>query len=885
MHPPARSPQRRFLGFFLVAAVLLGIAWYALGPGSDTDRAATAPDAAAAAAGVAPRELRKSAALERPLQTPAETTPWVDGTRQAAPVTAEPEPADVPVALAELRGRLLLQDGSPAEGVKLSVRGWGANSERVLKHGKPSDWINPEGTTDDEGRFSFHFDPPLAYQFVLEATKSGLTKVSWRWSSLPPRKVTDVGEVTMAPSGTVRGRVLDGTGTPAVDNWMVYGEADSGAHANHRTTTRVHAPISRSNGEFVLEGLPAGRVKLTAYSQLTGWVDGPEVEVRAGTETFADVVYRGPDNLRRITVSTVNRLMPVFSTPAPRTIVLSDATGQRLAVEPSGRMQKWTFDNLEPGAYDVLIEDPRFEPWQKSGVQTGTAVGAALVGSAGVQLTVQNSNGDPIEDYQLRLRFLNPNWGGEFELRAAGTPAPANGVFRGLMPIPPKEAEAPRSNSAELNAQELRAYFETVSPIQPGPFELTAVAPGIGTGTLEVSTLAPGEVQAITITLEPQATVRGTIVGVEPGEADGLTVVLADAMHDAEWALAHSELRMRNPSEPGIRVGTRADAAGAFDFGAVPPGSYRLLARFHNEFYGEYGPFELAPAQNAVVEIQVPPRGAIEGRILAHPDDLRFAWVEARGREDYIPNKIQWSQFEGAPPPRALVEAAGRFRIAPLRPGTYALVLHHGPGPLQGETWQWTSRFNAGRPLGKVELPGPHVVTAQFDLTQERRGVVHCHATVDGQPAVAWTVRAHSPSDSEPQRVRKAWNTTDAAGGAILELLEPGQWTVGLVANDRLWCVYTDTPATLAPGGDVHVRIDVTLHPGTLQVVDAKTGEPRANQWFGWKEGDQSGSVETDGEGRLELRLPAARYTVSAEGKEATVQWTESGPGVDVVRL
>ena len=889
MNPPARSPLRRFLAALLFAALFLGVAWYALGPGADSDRAASAPDAVAAVVGDAPDELRASAALEVPLEAPVELAPSAEGTRQAAHVTEEPEPAKAPVALAELRGRLVRLDGSPATGVALEVRGWGGNPERLLKYGKPTDWVNPEGTTDDDGRFSFHFDPPPAYVFVLNATQAGLAKLSWRWSSLPPRQVTDVGEVVMAPGGSVRGRVVDERGNPVTGSWHVNGAADSDGLPNGRTATMVQSPVDPT-GEFLLEGLPAGRVQLFANSSLSGGVVGPEVVVRAGAETLADVVHRGPDDSRVIRVNMVNRIMHIFGSPAPGTIVLSDAQGRRIAENSRVPMHVWTFDNLEPGVYDVSIEDPRFEPWRQSGVQTGTAVSANLVGSAAVQLTVQDPSGNRLDDYQLRLRFLKANFGpSEFELRALGTPAPTGGVYRGLMPIPPKAPEVPPLDQAGRTRDEQRAALEArlarVSVIEPVPFELVAVAPGIGAGSQEVSTLAPGETAVVTITLEPQSTVRGTIVGVEPSQVDGVTVVLADAVHDADWAVAHSGSMGRIDGTTELRLGTRADPVGAFDFGAVPLGSYRLLARFHNEFYGEYGPFELVPGQNADVEIQVPAQGAIEGRILAHPDDLRFAWVEARGREDYMPNKIQWHQFDTAPPPRAAVAADGRFRIAPLRSGTYALVLHHGSTAPQGDTWRWTSRFSVGVPLGAVELPRPQVVSAEFDLTQQRRGVIHCVATVDGQPAVGWTVRAHSPSDSDPQRVRETWNTTDTAGRTILELLESGDWTVGLVSHDRVWCVRTAVPETLPPGGEIHVRIDVTLHPGTLQILDAKTGAPRANEWIGWKDGDQAATLETDAQGRLELKLPAATYTISTRGKEFAVEWTNSGPVPAEIRL
>ncbi len=887
-----RRPLVR-LTFLSLAIVLLAV-WFAtrsndaLHDASASADASRVPTERSAAPAVEPLEI---AAPE-----PSAPPPSRAEVEEAAQHESKPESPAPGETLAELRGRFVLPDGRPASGVALRVHGWEANSERVMKHGRPLDWTHPETTTDAEGRFTFRFDPPLAFQFTLDATLAGYANVSWRWSSLPPREVTDVGEVTLLRSGLVRGRVVDARGVAAPGGWIVYGEALGTKGGEGRDTTQVRASTDPVTAEFALEGLPPGPAMLKLYSRIANWIDGPRVEVRAAEEVTADIVYDGPDNSRRIVVITFNRRCHVFSNPASGSIVLHGAGEERTAKRIAGSSQSWSFENLEPGAYDIEIRDPLFEPWRQNGVRTGTSVDAHLVGNAAVKLAVRDAEGNAIDNYRLRLRYpgasFMPN---EFEVRAAGEPAPVDGVYRGLMPTARTDSKRPASDSSNLDAAnldlekldlaELETAFEKRARQGSGIFELLVVAPGFGAGSAEIAALAPGETREVTVVLQPQTQVRGRVAGVDPMEVDGVSVVLADASLGVEGALEYVEGVWSTGAPDGLRVETHTDSAGGFSFDELSAGPYVVVARFNHDFHAVHGPFDVGVGESAEIELTAMDHGAIEGRILAHAGELENAWVEALGAGFYDPFAGGWSTFDGEAPPRARVDAQGRFRVAPLRPATYELSLHHSPTPLERDRRHWRSRFSGGLPLGAVTIAGPHVANVEFDHTQRRRGAIHCTAIVDGNPAIGWRVEARFESADSVANSRATSAITGPDGVAHLELLEPGAWKVGLVETERKWSSWIATPRELAPGGELTLKFDVALHSARVLVLDARTGRPRAKQWVHWGNGGGSAKLTTDANGELELALPLGSYTASRNRDKATVEWTSSGPVPAEIKL
>lgn len=870
------------LAFVSIAVLLLAV-WFA---------ARSSDDAVPAPRPNAPRSSAPAPAVEPPQpDAPRDAAPPAPRVEvEAAAAAPQAAPSEAPVApstLAELRGRFLLPDGRPASGVALRVRGWEANSGRVMKHSRPREWVNPQATTDSDGRFSICFDPPLAYQFTLDATLAGHAEVSWRWSSLPPREVTDVGEITLQLAGRVRGRVVDTRGAAVAGDWHVYGEMLIGDHGEGRDATRISAQADPVTGEFVLEGLPPGPAQLKLYSRIANWIDGPRVELRAGEELTADIVYDGPDNSRRIVVVTFHKPFHVFSNPVSGSIVLHGAGEERVAKKLAGSSQSWSFEDLEPGAYDIEIRDPLFEPWRQSGVRTGTSVNAQLRANGAVQLTVVGADRSMIEDYRLRLSFpqetstpdgmnftFSPN---EFELRAAGAPRPEGGVWRGMIPA----GVAMDSPFAHMEGFEGRK----LDRVSPRAFVLHVDAPGQGTGQARVEGLGVGETRLVIVQLTNPAAIAGRITGVSADSRDDISIVLVDERVGIDGATEFVEGVDGMFEDLYFRSETHTDTQGRFSFTRLQPGDYTLVARFHHDFTVAREGLSLKSGETLEIELDAGSFGAIEGRVLAHTGDLENAWVEALGAGFYDPFAGGWSTFDGEAPPRARVDAQGRFHVSPLRPAIYGLSLHHSPTPLGRDRKQWHSRFTAGLPLGAVTIMGPHVAKVEFDHMQRRRGVIHCTAIVDGQPAIGWRVEARFESADSVANSRATHAITGPDGVAHLELLEPGAWRVGLVEGERKWSSWIAPPRELAPGGELTLQLDVALHSARVLVLDAQTGQPRAKQSVRWGNGGGSAKLTTDANGELELALPVGSYTASRNRDQATVEWTASGPVPAEIKL
>lgn len=890
----------------VLAGLLLALTWLALGPSGDSPQSpATDLNRSLEPKQSEPAELQ-AAATQTELLVAGEPASSADARAAVTGVEVpnkSPEVgqgAHLPEDVAGLRGRFLLPDGSPAEGVVLRVQGWSANGERELQFGKPKEWRDPKGTSDAEGRFFLPFDPPRAYQFTLDARlpKHGL--VSWRWSSLPTDQVVDLGDVLLVTSGRVSGRLSNSSGQALTGQWSVLAAPQQLPEGLGRSRARVAAAVDPISGEFILEGLPPGRAELDAQSQDNAGYVGGEVEVRAGEDTAVELVYDQPDNSDRIQLHISIDWLYTLKGPNQDAIHLKDATGASVDRRARGSGGSWVFEGLEPGTYSLEIRDPRFEPWQELLVETGSTVYARLRGSAAVRLRVQDSDNQQIQDYRLRVGYPDsqslPN---VFELRTLGSPAPEGGRYRGLVPTSAGALEEPVLDREIKSREDLLAAMEAATQALDAPglprLVLEVAAPGFATGHAEIRELAPGEVREVVFTLQPEASIQGRILGVDPGEAAGVSVALATA--SLEFQAARQYL-------PGDGGGASADARiletesgqdGSFRFSGLAEGSYLLVARFNREFQAEQGPFQVSRGQTTEAQIDATNHASILGRLQAAPADLEGAWIEVLAQvENQQPMGVS-AALSRLPKARAQVDDRGNFLIAPLDPGTYALYLHHSPVALGQDRRLWSSRSKEALLLGSVHLPGAHRVDVEFDLSAESRGRITCQATLNGVPAIGWRVEARRITVEPEGSSSRAEGRTGPGGAAHLELLQLGAWNVALVDHDGLWRAWAEAPVDLEPGGEASLNIEVVLHAGQVQLLDASSGQPLRNQYIRWGQRAELVSPQTDAEGRLDLRLPLGTYTLQANGYGSgdrrseppvtSLQWTASGPQTAVLRL
>ncbi len=830
---------------------------------------------------VVPKIPPAQTAPEKPVELTAPVTSAAEPKRETAPVKVEA--VDKPNATApnaaansecELRGRFLLPDGAPVAGVQLSIMAWESNQERVLRFGVPEHFEPPKGTSGSDGRFSIRFDPPRAYQFVLDGKLPGYCKASWRWGEIEPGKVVDVGDVPLVRGGSVRGRVVDGKGNVLKTGWMVYGEAPrTQAFAEGVEPVRVIAAPDPVTGEFLLDGLPPAHVKLTADSRVANWIEGPTVDVRVGEETRADIVYTGPDISSRITVVRFSNPYYVFdfdfgetnrdgtrqdtSVPDTAGIFLNaPGFGERRARKIANSSQSWSFDDVPAGTYTVEVRDPRFLPWSKSGVKPGTSIDAHLVGNAVVVLdVVDDATKQPVEHFSLDVRFDNVNFGpSTFRILETKDEPPRGGVFSGLVP-----------------------HDQT----------LFVNAPGYAPCEVAASGLAANERRALTARLTHGRALRGFVV---QGAAKNR---VAGAKLQLRPVTAPSQKGEMNSLETDPRtVETTSDARGAFAFSGLPAGDFEITCNMGPLVLAKQTATMPSDTEPQPVEIVLPAAGRLVGRILA-PDGASFAGLRVLTR----PALAEGAQEEPGSswfflPPEASAEVAadGTFRSPPVPAGSVVAMLQC-PNQVTPSVDGSSSTQGGHVELGTFELAAGVDTHKEFDLRTAFPGSAAVHVTLNGKPANALIVWFWCNQGDG------AVGVCDSSGACRVGPMLPGAYRILVRPIDAGWVYVDPRTVTVPSAGALELDAAIVLFDGTFQVKDAASHQPLSSSWINLApDPNPTGAnctSQTDDDGRVHLSLPAGHWSVGLNGmyfadpakSGVFVDWGAQGASPKVLEL
>ena len=737
-----------------------------------------------------------------------------DNLREEVAPAPDTEPARVSPAtgesLAGLTGRFLLPGGAPAQGVTVTVQGWGANQERVLKHGEPKDWEDPAGTTGPDGRFLLEFEPPRAYQFLLRANHPGYSEVRWRWSSLPAGELKDVGTIELQRGAIVEGRILDAEGRPIPANWSVSLESSYRPPGDGGDKTRVTARADPATTEFRLEGVPPGGARLRAQSRITNNISGPEIQVVAGEVLKADIIYEDAADLaRRITVTTFNRQFYTYNNPQPGSLKLRAADGTvRTFQHLQGSSQTEVVDGLVSGSYIIELDDRRFNPWQRSNVSPGTAVDLVLEGSAGIRLSVVWAETlEPIHDYRLRLRMEEGNtWPKDFELRSVGSAAPAGGFYDHLIP----------------EDQTLIVDVE-----------------GCATTEVSVKALAPHEIRDVTASMSRGALLRGRVTQAQQG-VPGLNVWL-DRIPES-------------PERPWRDATSAAD--GSFVFEYVPFGEYELAVakswtvscRVSDVLVNQARPPEVLlvlPAEGSVSGRVVGPQGATFGGLAIWmapvPDGRKAAELDPYERE--------------LPSQEAPLDPQGHFLVDGMRAGSARAWLKlpdtSAPRPSGGRLG-----FRGGVVgLGDVIVPAGGVSEVVFDASDRFPGKLRVTLLLDGADHADLVLEGRLQGN---ERFTGVGGTLDPDRPTEFAYLSAGLWSLSIRPVATNWRYVHPTPVAVPAGGVVSVAISFRLRSGELKVLNAATGEALPLRKISLEAPDRAGPIilRTDSRGVLSLTLP-----------------------------
>jgi hypothetical protein len=783
----------------------------------------------------------------RALDPGAPTEPRAELT-QVESTVREPRPANKTAQPpAEIRGRLLRDDGTPAAGVPVKVHGWGANQDRERLHGVPEDWQDPEAKTGADGRFSIRFDPPRAFQFTLDAKARGCAEASWRWGEIEPGALVDLGEVVLVASGTLEGRIVDGAGQPLLgQEWSIEAVTRDDLAADGRDETRVTARVDPATGRYRVEGVMPGSIELSARLELTVGELRVPVRLEPGQTLTVDLVYGGTDLARRIALHTFSRPLWLLGHPDPRHVKLRgpDGTVREASLMGARISSSFVFDDLEEGEYTLTIDDPRCLPWTSQPLKPGQSLDARMEGSSALALSV-------LVDGRSQDDFIV-----DVEYRDHGQPRTIVEHERGL-----------------------------VSGLFAGDLTVRVAAAGLE-GVIEVDELLPGETRALELRLADTCVLSGRVVHGDASPAAGVKVSLLQPAQADDSLSSPVMPRGGSSSEGEDRYRKElqqvlSDESGRFRFALAQPGAYAVCATRDGTRVSS-DTLVLAGRGRTDLELVLPRGGRVRGRLRALGD---VAWEGVRvGFElDRQVDPFLSMGLDRSPSP---VAADGRFELAaPV--GEVALVLSLADIR--------TGRFFGGpgssrQELATVTLAEGEVLERDFEVPSPP-GTLVLGVTRNGAAAPGLRLRLE---DSHGQSIL---GQTDAAGIFGPRTAFAGTWTLRVGDERGEWSHAWPEPIEIAPCVETRI-LALELATARIFLFDRETGAPHAHRRVGlFADQRRIGQLLlTEADGGLSLTLPPGDYQFVLDPGETlfppaearrtdTLTWGARGPGVERLSL
>jgi hypothetical protein len=309
---------------------------------------------------------------------------------------------------------------------------------------------------------------------TLQSKHTTRAAARWHWVGLSAGEALDLGDVELPVAAALNVHIIDTSGLLLDRDWRVHASDVSQSRGPGRASLHFEAPVDLATGSCQLTGLTPGKVRVGARGPGIAQIDDVEVTVEAGATLDVQLLYKGDDLARVITVEVEPHLVP-FHGYGPSPVTLIDAAGQRHALKRATGAEKWFLAALADGEYTLEIDERPFVPWRAEGVRPGQTVRAVLRGDAAVQLEVIGLDGVTAEtNYTVFARHLGDSSG---RLGRALTPS-APGTF------------------GELPA---------------GTLDLEIRVEGLPMRRVRVADLSPGEVRAVRAQLTTLGTLRGVL--------------------------------------------------------------------------------------------------------------------------------------------------------------------------------------------------------------------------------------------------------------------------------------------------------------------------------------------------------------------------------------
>ncbi len=736
------------------------------------------------------------------------------------PVTEARASAFTPVSIvvgseddpATLRGRFLFPDGSPVVGLTLEILASWFTVDQQPFSGVPEFLGDSGPVTDGEGRFEVSFETPRTFYCGISAKHQDHVLDRWQFRQLQVGTAIDVGTVVLRRPGAIEGTLVREDGSPLTgEAWKAYGKEVIPESSSGRRAISESGEVDRDTGTFRLDDLPPGPVRLQAKSPIAGWIEGPNVQVVSDEKVVAQIIYSGPDNSRRIAIATRNQLMISLGAPGRDSIVLHGAAGGPVTAKPLERApNKYVFDDLEPGSYEVEIVDPRFQPWSEPNALTGSVVSARLVGSC--SLSLRDPSGAPIEPLSVSFECLEltytPPWLSEWE---------------GLEVVPamfaPKNFEA-RADGDYLSGNRLIGLV-------PGSWRVQVDAGESGTATVEVHDLAPGEERVVEFApaIDNVSGIAGLV-----RELDGSPAAAAEVwlLHPAEEDDSPSSLVMYPgmagyPQTEFRKTVTRTvtTAEGAFAFDHPGAGSYAVLARRTELFVVATEAFPLEAGEAFTdLELTLPAEAVLAGRLVGPPgsstEGLRVFVAPASMPPQSLPFAMLAARDERD------LDATGSFRSQSLPTGEAIPYVKLPANP--DSTGQYSSTSSDADGLKQELALDPVQLVAgtnelELQLLEDFPGRLEVTVFAGGGPLAEVEVRLGPAGSFTAWSYRRGY--TDPAGGPAKIVDFPGSRSLQVIDEAAGWCYRDPAPVQVITCATNQLQVDVELAKATLTIVDA----------------------------------------------------------------
>jgi len=711
-----------------------------------------------------------------------------------------------------LRGRVLDANGVGLGGTKLSARGMWSPSWQL------------HDVADANGRFDLALPDERTTGVLLEALREGYVDSQWRFEATPSAPDFDVGDLLLARGAAVTGRLVYEDDRGPCPGWLLRVRTAHTPRPEGAGSAIRFDPVDiAADGSFVLHGVPAGRTSFWAEYGALARTDEVHVELVAGKTAAVQLEHRGPDPGRQLDLYLSVGSQPadaVFREGGLRLPPLSlrlEGPDTIDLVNERGRFDRDRFDDLDPGPYTLVFDDPRFEPIRQHGIQPGHPRRLELRGRGALVLHVHDQNQRPVADARVIVSVESAPAESPEYLSIHSAEIPDDGRIAGLPPVP------------------LRVEVGML---------------GYEPSTAFVDPLDPGEERALHVELVSRARLAVRVMG-DGVPAPDVIVVAAPTPESRDA----SRFRPRQPAVEGT-----TDADGRFAFLGLLPGAYHVYAWDKLGRSAHAGPFAVELGLDLETELDLGSFARLEVRVLGVGEGALENYELHALRHD--PAASAFLQIHRDPSPLYFRETGiphvataegDRYSLGPISAGTYTLLL----------VASGTNR----RQLGSVTLLPRETGEFQFDLTDKFPGSAAVAIAVNGQPEVGAFVQlvCFDPWQSAEAR-------TDAEGVARFGGLSPGEWWPLLVSTTAGggWSVPLEPSIEVVAAESTEAEFELQTSPGVLRLVDG-AGTPLPNLrclFVPSPEWDEPRRItffqghHTDERGELHLTLPHGDYVL-----------------------